>query len=160
LLPTFIGGGFSHININISTVYCPFFTIFNYIFYNKSCTIMNDKIGLEQALAELVYSIALADGVLEDKEMEAFEEMITKELENQATEIKNKFLLLKGRSAPNVESAYKQAMYAIKQNKEAFSDELKGKYFLIIQKIAKSVKGLRLEERKLLDRFKTDIEYF
>ena len=121
---------------------------------------MNDKIGLEQALAELVYSIALADGVLDDKEMEAFEEMITKELEDQATEIKNKFLLLKGRSAPNVESAYKQAMYAIKQNKEAFSDELKGKYFLIIQKIAKSVKGLRLEERKLLDRFKTDIEYF
>jgi len=120
---------------------------------------MNNKIGLEQALAELVYSIALADGVLEDKEMEAFEEMITEELEDQAVVIKDRFLLLKGRSAPNVESAYKQAMYAIKLNESDFSDELKDKYFLIIQKVAKSIKGLRVEERKLLDRFKTDIEY-
>lgn len=121
---------------------------------------MNDRNGLEQALAELVYSIALADGVLEDKEMEVFEEMITQELEDQAGEIRDKFLLLKGRSAPNVESAYKQAMYAIKLNKDVFSDELKEKYFLIIQKVAKSIKGLRLEERKLLGRFKADIEYF
>ena len=121
---------------------------------------MSKKVDLEQALAELVYSIALADGVLDDREMEAFEEMIEQELKDQAAEIKNRFLLLKGRSSPNVESAYKQAMYAIKQHKENFSEELKEKYYRIIKKVAGSVKGLRVEERQLLERFKNDLEYF
>ena len=121
---------------------------------------MSKKVDLEQALAELVYSIALADGVLDDREMEAFEEMIEQELKDQAAEIKNRFLLLKGRSSPNVESAYKQAMYAIKQHKENFSEELKEKYYRIIKKVAGSVKGLRVEERRLLERFKNDLEYF
>lgn len=121
---------------------------------------MSEKVDLEQALAELVYSIALVDGVLDDQEMVAFEEMIVKEMKDQATEIRNKFLLLKGRSSPNVESVYKKAMYAIGQNKEFFCKQLKDKYVRIIQKVAGSVKGLRVEELKLLERFKNDIEYF
>ena len=32
---------------------------------------MSEKVDLEQALAELVYSIALVDGVLDDQEMVA-----------------------------------------------------------------------------------------
>ena len=119
---------------------------------------MSQNNVLVQALAELAYSIALADGELEKKEKEAFNDTIEAELGKSAMAAKNRFAILDERVSPNIEQAYKDAMFAIKDNKADFDEELKKKYIKVIEKIANSVEGLRTYERALISRFKKDIE--
>jgi len=119
---------------------------------------MSENIVLVQALAELAYSIALADGELEEKEKKAFNEIINSELGKSAWSAKNRFAILEERISPNIEQSYKFAMFAIKTNKKDFSDDLKKKYVNVIERVANSVDGLRNEERELIERFKKDIE--
>ena len=49
---------------------------------------MSENIVLVQALAELAYSIALADGELEKKEKEAFNKIIETEMGKSAWSVK------------------------------------------------------------------------
>jgi tellurite resistance protein len=119
---------------------------------------MSENIVLVQALAELAYSIALADGELEDKEKQAFIAIIDSELGKNAWSAKNRFSILEERIAPKVEQSYKIAMFAIKANKKDFSQELKRKFINVIQRIADSVDGLRIEEKEIIERFKKDVE--
>ena len=119
---------------------------------------MSENIVLVQALAELAYSIALADGELELNEKKAFNEIIDSELGKSAWSAKNRFSFLEERLAPNIEQSYKIAMFAIKTNKKDFSPELKKKFINVIERIADSVEGLRSEEKQIIERFKKDRE--
>ena len=119
---------------------------------------MSENIILVQALAELAYSIALADGELEEKEKKAFNTIIESELGKSAWSAKNRFAILEERISPNIDQAYKFAMFAIKTNKKDFSDELKKRYINVSEQIADAVDGLRKEEKALIERFKKDIE--
>jgi uncharacterized tellurite resistance protein B-like protein len=119
---------------------------------------MSENIVLVQALAELAYSIALADGELEEKEKKAFNQIIESELGRSSWSAKNRFAILEERIAPNIEQSYKFAMFAIKTNKKDFSPQLKQKFINVIEKIAESVEGLRSEEKEIIERFKKDIE--
>ncbi len=119
---------------------------------------MSENIILVQALAELAYSIALADGELEENEKKAFNAIIDSELGKSAWSAKNRFAILEERISPNIEQSYKFAMFAIKTNKKDFTDDLKQKYINVIERIAESVEGLRNEEKELISRFKKDIE--
>ena len=119
---------------------------------------MSENIVLVQALAELAYSIALADGELEEREKKAFNEIIESELGKSAWSAKNRFAILEERVSPNIEQAYKFSMFAIKTNKKDFTDDLKKKYINVIERVADSVDGLRKEEKELINRFKKDIE--
>lgn len=118
---------------------------------------MSENIVLVQALAELAYSIALADGELEKKEKEAFNKIIETEMGKSAWSAKNRFAILDERITPNIEHSYKFAMFAIKSNKKDFSDELKQKFINVIEQIADSVDGLRQQEKDLIARFKKDV---
>ena len=113
---------------------------------------------LVQALAELAYSIALADGALEQEEKDAFNRTIEAELGKSAWLAKNRFSILDERVSPNIEQAYKDAMFAIKNNQSDFDEGLKRKFIKVIEKIADSVDGLRSYERELINRFRKDIE--
>jgi uncharacterized tellurite resistance protein B-like protein len=119
---------------------------------------MSENIVLVQALAELAYSIALADGELEEKEKKAFNQIIESELGKSAWSAKNRFAILEERIAPNVEQSYKFAMFAIKMNKKDFTSDLKQKYINVIQRIADSIEGLRNTEKELIERFKKEVE--
>lgn len=119
---------------------------------------MSENIVLIQALAELAYSIALADGELEAREKKAFNEIIDSELGKSAWSAKNRFSILEERIAPNIEQSYKHAMFAIKLNKRDFTPALRQKYINVIERVANSVEGLREEERELIERFKKDVE--
>ena len=120
---------------------------------------MSDNILLVQALAELSYSIALADGTLEKKEKEAFEKIIDSELGKSSSSAKNRFAILEERVSPNVEHSYKYAMFAIKTSKSHFTDELKQKFVIVIKRVADCVDGARQKEKVLVDRFIRDIEF-
>lgn len=119
---------------------------------------MSENIVLVQALAELAYSIALADGELEEIEKEAFNEIIESELGKSAWSAKNRFAILEERISPNIDQSYKFAMFAIKTNKTDFDESLKQKYINVIERVATAVEGLRKEEQELIKRFKKDIE--
>ena len=119
---------------------------------------MSENIVLVQALAELAYSIAIADGELEEKEKLAFNEIIESELGKSAWSAKNRFAMLEERISPGIDQSYKFAMFAIKMNKKDFNDVLKKKFINVIERIADSVEGLRNEEKILVSRFKKDIE--
>jgi tellurite resistance protein len=118
---------------------------------------MSENIVLVQALAELAYSIALADGELEKKEKEAFNNIIETEMGKSAWSAKNRFAILDERITPNIEHSYKFAMSATKSNKKDFTDELKQKFINVIEQIADSVDGLRQQEKDLIARFKKDV---
>ncbi|HBH23588.1 MAG TPA: hypothetical protein DDY13_09210 [Cytophagales bacterium] len=113
---------------------------------------------LIQALAELAYSIALADGELQQDEKEAFYKIIDEQLQEDAWSAKNRFKLLEERVAPNVEQTYRFAMFAIKTNRRDFDGNLKAKFLNVIEGVANSVDGLREQERRLIDKFKQEVK--
>lgn len=113
---------------------------------------------LIQALAELAYSIALADGELQQNERSAFYKIIDSELKEDAWSAKNRFKLLEERVAPNVEQTYRFAMFAIKTNKKDFNEDLKEKFLNVIEGVANSVDGLRDKERQLINKFKEEVK--
>lgn len=119
---------------------------------------MSENILLVQALAELSYSIALADGTLEKKEKEAFEKIIDTELGNSSSSAKNRFAILEERVSPHFEHSYKYAMFAIKASKGDFTEDLKRKFLIVIKRVANCIQGSRQEEKVLVERFKKDIE--
>ena len=119
---------------------------------------MRTNVQLETALANLAYSIAYADGKLEDPEWNAFDEMVVSELGESAVSVKNKFLLLGERASPNIDQTYREAMFVIKNNREYFDDNLKQRFIKVLEHIADSVEGLREEERNLIERFKHDVD--
>lgn len=119
---------------------------------------MSENIVLVQALAELAYSVALADGELEKKEKEAFDKIVELELGESALSVKNRFAILEERNTPNIEHSYRYSMFAIKLNKKDFNAELKKKYIRVIEQIAASVDGQRNREKYLINRFKKEIE--
>jgi len=113
---------------------------------------------LIQALAELAYSIALADGELQDGERETFFRVIEEELQNDSWWAKNRFKLLEQGVYPNIEESYKFALFVVKTNKSDFDAEMKRKFINVITKVANSVNGLDPKEKELIDRFKKDVE--
>ncbi len=119
---------------------------------------MSENIVLVQALAELAYSIALADGELDKKEKKAFDKIIELELGESSLSVKNRFAILEERNTPNIEHSYRYSIFAIKFNKKDFNDELKRKYINVIEEIADSVDGLRKQKKHLVRRFKKEIE--
>jgi uncharacterized tellurite resistance protein B-like protein len=119
---------------------------------------MSTNVQLEKALAGLAYSIAYADGKLQESEWEAFDEVVASELGAASVSVKNKFLLLGERASPNIEQTYREAMFVIKENKEQFDKQLQHRFIKVLEHIANSVKGLREEEHNLIDRFKNDIK--
>ena len=116
------------------------------------------NIILIQALAELAYSIAMADGQLQPEEKKVFEEIIKSELGADSWSARNRFAVLEERITPNIEQSYKFAMFAIKTNKKDFTPELRGKFIHIIERVAGAVDGLSSEEMGIIDRFKEDIK--
>ena len=116
------------------------------------------NIILIQALAELSYSIAMADGELQKEEKKAFEAIIKSELGNDAWSARNRFAILEERITPNIEQSYKFAMFAIKTNKKDFTPELRQKFINVIERVTDAVDGLSNEEKVIIDRFKQDIE--
>lgn len=115
---------------------------------------------LVQALAELAYSIALADGELHPEEKAAFYEIIENELQNDAQWAINRFQLLEEKAIPDLEQSYDFALFTIKSNRSDFDNMMKKKFINVISKVADASDGLSSEEIKLIERFKRDVDNF
>lgn len=112
---------------------------------------------LVQALAELAYSMALADGELQSDEKAAFYQIITTELRNDSEWAINRFRLLESKVAPDLEQSYNFALFTIKSHKSEFDAEMKSKFINVISKVAQAFEGLSIEEKQFIERFEKDI---
>ena len=119
---------------------------------------MSENIILVQALAELAYSIALADGELDKEEKLAFNKIIETELGKYAWSAKNRFAMLEEKITPNVEQSYKIALFAIRNNKGDFTPQMRSTFINVIEKVAEATGGLADAEKAIIDRFKVDIK--
>ena len=113
---------------------------------------------LVQALAELAYSIAMADGSLDPEEKSAFNEIIESELGSSAWSAKSRFSILEERFTPNIEQSYKIALFTIQTNKHDFTPSLRTKFISVLTRVADSVDGISDDEVKIIERFKTDTD--
>lgn len=120
---------------------------------------MATNIRLEQALAELAYSIIYADGKADVSEIEALDNMICSIFGDKANQVRNKFHMLGERSSPNIDQAYRNAMFAIRDNKDFFVDEIREKLIVFLETLANASIGLRAEEHRLVERFREDIRH-
>lgn len=118
-----------------------------------------ENIILVQALADLAYSIAIVDGNFEEKEKEAFYEIIESEFGNDASAAIDRFNILQNQENLSVNQCYNFAMFSIKSNKADFTPKLKDKYLKVMERIASSSDGLRDQEKKMIKRFKKDLEH-
>ena len=112
---------------------------------------------LIQALAELAYSISLADGELQSEEKEAFLELMEKEFHADSWWAVNRFKLLESQERKNIEQCYQFAIFAIKTNRRDFTEEMRDKFLRVIVEIANSSNGLDDDELKIINRFKKDL---
>ena len=113
--------------------------------------------NLYRAIAELGYTIAKADDVLEPEEAKAFYRIIQQELGEEARHIaESRFDILESHLSPSVDEAYNHAMYVIKRNKSALDEDMIEKFKNVIMEVAQ-VAGICKEEKAIIDKFQRDI---
>jgi len=119
-----------------------------------------EKREIYRAIAEMAYVIGKADKGLSAEERLAFYKIIEKDLDYESWAAQSRFELLDEVIQPSIEKAYNDAMHDLRKYKEHFTDELKDKALLVLQKVAASCNGLSANEVFIIDRFKKDLLTF
>ena len=116
------------------------------------------KREIYRAIAEMAYVIAKADRGLSAEERIAFHKIIEEDLDYESWAAQSRFELLDEVVQPSIEKAYNDAIHELRTYKEHFTEELKDKALVVLQKIAASFNGLSQNEAFFIDRFKKDLE--
>lgn len=113
--------------------------------------------NLYRAVGELAFVIAKADNVLRESERQAFHKVIVEDFGENSWIAEDRFSLIESTPTSDVESTYNHVIFLIRQNKNALSDELVGKFIHVIEKVAE-VANVHRNQYKYITRFKTDLE--
>ena len=119
-----------------------------------------EKREIYRAIAELAYVVAKADKGLSAEERMAFYKIAETDLDYESWAAQSRFELLDDIVHPSIDKAYNDAIHELKKYKDHFTDELKEKAVLVMQKMAASCNGLSANEAFIIDRFKKDLQQF
>ena len=119
---------------------------------------ISDRTELYQALAELAYAIAMADGVIQSDEKRKFKSIIRKELREDAWIAESRFDILDSAITPSLEGAYDNAIKMIRHRRGEFDAEMKEKFLTVISKVADAFGGPDDTEVDILEKLKTEFE--
>jgi len=119
-----------------------------------------EKREIYRAIAEMAYVIAKADKGLSAEERMAFYRIAQEDLDYESWAAQSRFELLDEVIQPSIEKAYNDAIHDLRKYKEYFTDELKDKAILVMQKVAASCNGFSSYEAFIIDRFKNDLKSF
>jgi len=119
-----------------------------------------EKREIYRAIAEMAYVIAKADKGLSAVERMAFYKIAEEELDYESWAAQSRFELLDEVMQPSIEKAYNDAIHDLRKHKKYFTDELKDKAVVVMQKIAASCNGFSSYEAFIIDRFKNDLKNF
>lgn len=111
-----------------------------------------------QALAELAYAIAMADGVIQSEEKRKFKSIIRKELREDAWIAESRFDILDSAISPTLESAYSNAIKVIKLRRGEFDEELKKKFLTVVSRVADAFGGPDETEVNILEKLRVEFE--
>ncbi len=113
---------------------------------------------LIEALASLAYSIAKADGDIQSSEKRLFKNILKKEFNEDAWIAEQRFDLLDSAITPSIDTAYTNALNAIKDNIGLFNEEMSRKFLNVVEGIAEAFEGTEDIEDKLLKKMRADFK--
>lgn len=116
--------------------------------------------NLYYAIGEMAYAIARADGMLQREEKEKFSKIVAAGLRagNHCFDISGIIFKLMDRDIYSSEVTYESAMKQIKLNSHYLSPEMKNTFMHTLEKVAKAYPPVTVEEKRMLDQFKKDME--
>ena len=116
--------------------------------------------NLHYAIGELAYAVANADGKVQKEEREKFHAIVEAELQSKdySFDVSDIIFQIMDKDKQSTETAYDWAMKTIKTNSHYLSPMLKQTFINVMEKIAETYPPVTDSEKKLLDRFKKDIE--
>jgi uncharacterized tellurite resistance protein B-like protein len=115
--------------------------------------------NLHYALGELAYSIARADGKVQDAEKKKFHDIVAAELRcgEYDFDLSDIIFQIMEKEGIDTDTSYAWAMKEIKLNSYYLSPDLKKSFIRIMEKIAKAYPPVTVSEKNILERFKADI---
>ncbi len=113
---------------------------------------------LYEALAELSYAIAMADGKIQPEEKRKFRSIIRQELKEDAWIAESRFEILNSAISPTLKSAYDKAIQIIHHRKSHFDGNMEKIFLNVIQKVADAFQGEDEMEEEIIDQLKGEIE--
>ena len=119
-----------------------------------------EKHEIYRAIGELAYVVAKSDRGLKPGEKAAFYRIAREELDYDAWAAVSRFELLDEVTRPSVDLAYNEALFELRKYSSAFTDELKEKALVVLQRMAACCDGLSANEAFVLDRFRKDLQSF
>ncbi len=116
--------------------------------------------SLHLAIGELAYTVALADGEMQEEEKKKFHSIVEAELrcKDYDFDVADIIFQVMEKHKADIETTYKWAMNEIKINSHYLSPELKQTFISVMIKIAKAYPPITSEESAIIERFKKDIE--
>jgi uncharacterized tellurite resistance protein B-like protein len=117
-----------------------------------------ERTDLFQALAELAYAIAMADGTIQSEEKRKFRSIIRHELKEDAWIAESRFEILNSAISPGLTKSYDKAIKIIRHRRDYFDDEMQQTFLTVIQKVADSFQGEHESEADIIKNLKADIE--
>ena len=116
--------------------------------------------NLHYALGELAYSIARADGQVQEKERKKFHDIVAAELRcgDYDFDLTDIIFQIMEKEGVDAETSYNWAMKEIRLNGHYLSPELKALFIKVIEKVAKAYPPVTIQEQDILDKFRADIE--
>jgi uncharacterized tellurite resistance protein B-like protein len=122
------------------------------------------KENIHKAMGSLAYAIAVADGVIQEKEKEVILGLATKEfqLSNTDSEWINVIFTQLEQQKVGLNEAYTFAIDTLEANRYDydFDEEMKNKCISFMKKIADAVGEIDYQETSVIDRFSVDITRF
>ena len=118
-----------------------------------------ERTELYEALAELSYAIALADGTIQPEEKRKFRSIIRQELKGDAWIAESRFEILNTAISPSLNSAYDKAIKIVQHRQTHFDDKMEKIFLNVIQKVADAFQGDdESGEADIIEKLKNDIQ--
>ncbi len=117
--------------------------------------------NLHYALGEMAYAVARADGNVQNEERKKFHDIVVSELGRHHYDFDISEIIFRMMDKDKMDPAvtYKWAMGEINRNSQYLSPELKKIFVCVMEKVAEAFPPVTPNERKVIDRFKKDIEF-
>jgi len=112
---------------------------------------MGKKEHIYDAFGELVYVVAMADGLIQEKELEALEKIIASHPKSREIKWSFDYEMAKGRS---VEEVYKKVIISCHEN----GPDSEYRFLVeMLEEVANASSGIDPKERKVIDNFIHDL---
>ncbi|MEQ8910350.1 MAG: hypothetical protein RIC95_14215 [Vicingaceae bacterium] len=116
---------------------------------------------LYYALGELAYAVARADGQINFEERNKLHDIVVKEAKchNYSFNVSEIiFHILQKEKILTIEDNYRSAMKEIEICSNFLTDDMKAEFVAVLDKVARAFDSVTVEERDVIERFRSDID--